>query len=39
MKPPETLIDWYVVQGPGVKTGRDGLDVRFNRHGFEGYRA
>ena len=39
MKPPETLIDWFVVQGPGVKTGREGLEVRFNRHGFEGYRA
>ena len=39
MKPPETSIDWFVVQGQGVKTGRDGLDVRFNRHGFEGYRA
>lgn len=35
----ENNIDWFVVQGPGVKTGRDGLDVRFNRHGFEGYRA
>lgn len=35
----ETQIDWFVVQGPGVKTGREGLEVRFNRHGFEGYRA
>ena len=35
----EKDIDWFVVQGPGVKTGRDGLAVRFNRHGFEGYRA
>ena len=35
----EKDIDWFVVQGPGVKTGREGLEVRFNRHGFEGYRA
>lgn len=35
----EKAIGWFVVQGPGVKTGRDGLEVRFNRHGFVGYRA
>ena len=39
MKPPETSIDWFVVQGPRMKSGRDGLEVRFNRHGFEGYRV
>ena len=39
MKPPETSIDWFMVQGPRMKSGRDGLEVRFNRHGFEGYRV
>ena len=36
---PESAIDWFVVQGPGVKTAQDKVAIRFNRHGFAGYRA
>ena len=36
---PEKAIDVKVVQGPAVKTGLDTFDIRFNRHGFDGYRA
>lgn len=35
----EQAIDWFVVQGPGVKRPDGSLDVVFNRHGFIGYRA
>ena len=35
----ENDIDWFVVQGPGVKRRDGSLDVVFNRHGFIGYRA
>ena len=36
---PREAIDVKVVQGPAVKTGMDTFDIRFNRHGFDGYRA
>ena len=36
---PREAIDVMVVQGPAVKTGMDTFDIRFNRHGFDGYRA
>ncbi len=36
---PREAIDVKVVQGPAVKTGLDTFDIRFNRHGFDGYRA
>jgi hypothetical protein len=36
---PREAIDVKVVQGPAVKTGMETFDVRFNRHGFDGYRA
>ncbi len=36
---PREAIDVKVVQGPAVKTGLETFDVRFNRHGFDGYRA
>jgi hypothetical protein len=36
---PREAIDIKVVQGPAVKTGMDTFDIRFNRHGFDGYRA
>ena len=36
---PREAIDVKVVQGPAVKAGMDTFDIRFNRHGFDGYRA
>ena len=36
---PREAIDVKVIQGPAVKTGMDKFDIRFNRHGFDGYRA
>ena len=36
---PREAIDVKVIQGPAVKTGLETFDIRFNRHGFDGYRA
>lgn len=36
---PRGAIDVKVIQGPAVKTALDSFDIRFNRHGFDGYRA
>ena len=36
---PREAIDVKVVQGPAVKRTNDAFDIRFNRHGFDGYRA